>query len=51
MTGEYTAFPEEGEVLVQDGLQYLITEKDLIDDDDTGQQVCCIEFTYPPLKK
>ena len=27
LTGEFTAYPEEDEILVQDGLEYLITDK------------------------
>lgn len=44
MTNEYTAYPGENEVLIQDGLKYLITSKDFIE--VKGQQGCYIKFKY-----
>ena len=48
LTSEYTAFPSEDEVLIQDGLQYSITDKDYIT--LQGKQVCLIKFAYPVTK-
>lgn len=45
LTNGYSAYPEENEVLIQDGLEYLITEKHFMT--VQGKQVCCIEFNYP----
>ena len=45
LTPEYTAFPSENEVLIQDGLKYYITNKDVIE--LKGKQVYLISFAYP----
>ena len=48
MSKGYTAFPGEDEVLVQDGLQYLITKTEQISIE--GQEVYCLHFQYPAKK-
>ena len=48
LTAEYTAYPTEDEILVQDGLQYLIIKKEYMTVDDI--EACCIWFAYPAKK-
>ena len=47
MTRDYTAYPDEGEVLLQDGLQYLITDKTESKCEATGIPIHLIKLQYP----
>ena len=44
LTSEFTAFPGEEEVLVQDGLKYLITQNTKIKCESTGQIFCLVRL-------
>ena len=48
LSADYTAYPTEDEVLVQDGLQFLITAKEYLAVDD--KQICYIHLKYPANK-
>ena len=47
MTKDYTAYPEEDEVLVQDGFAYLITGFDEQEDKKTGWKYTVVGLKYP----
>ena len=47
LTDEYTAFAEENEVLIQDGLEYLVVENKTIKDEISGVDIQLIELKYP----
>ena len=47
MSKDYTAFPDENEVLVQDGLQYLITENTEQKTETGNSSLQIISLKYP----
>ena len=49
MTGEYSAYPEEEEILIQDGLKYQIIDKteEICQKNSKGYHM--IKLQYPPL--
>ena len=47
MTSEYSAYPEEEEVLVQDGLQYLITGNIEMEVENSNKKIKVIQLKYP----
>ena len=47
LTDEFTAFPGEDEVLVQDGLQYLIIDNIEKITDNTNKKYRLIQLAYP----
>ena len=47
LTSEYTAYPEESEVLIQDGLEYLIHEINEEINESNGKPFKVITLKYP----
>ena len=47
LTSEFSAYPEEEEVLVQDGLQYLITDNSEIETPNPNKKLRLIKLKYP----
>lgn len=47
MTSAYTAFEDEDEVLVQDGLEYLIMSNEQLTMKDSGMKYQVIQLKYP----
>ena len=49
MSEGYSSYPDQGEVLIQDGLQYSIT--DIEEKEDDGKPFFHITLRYPPQSK
>ena len=49
VTPEYSAYPLEQEVLVQDGLEYLITSNSEEETQNKDQKFRLIKLKYPPI--
>ena len=47
LTDDYSAYPGESEILVQDGLKYLITSNTLETDKTRNKQYRLIKLSYP----
>lgn len=47
MSSDYTAFPHEREVLVQDGLQYKVLGQENKYDADSDKRYVIVEMEYP----
>lgn len=47
MTEGYSHYAQEQEILVQDGLQYLVTENTLVRDSVSNMEYYHISFRYP----
>ena len=43
----YSAYPNEAEILIQDGLQYFIKGHDEVTDENTGKQYHVVRLLYP----
>ena len=48
LTREYTAFPGEDEILIQDGLKYTVKSNEIVTLSD--KQACHIKLAYPAEK-
>ena len=51
MTPEYTAYPDEDEVLIQDGLEYQVLDNSEKVDEGTGKRYVLIKLRHPVDKK
>ena len=51
MTPEYTAYPDEDEVLIQDGLEYQVLNNSEKVDEGTGKRYVLIKLRHPVDKK
>lgn len=47
LTSDYTAYPNEEEVLVQDGLEYKVLSKMHMKDEESGKPYAVVEMEYP----
>ena len=47
MSEGYSHYADEDEILVQDGLEYLVTDNLLVDDTNTGNKYYWICLKYP----